>query len=142
MTLHGAHKKIQLLSRVCLGLWALAIVALSLLRHPPGARLIAELPYRDAMGHALAYAVLALLITWNAAGWSWRVRLAAAAVAAGLFGLVVELVQPLVGRSFDPKDLIANALGIGAGLVAAVLAGVLVRTLWGPAGDEIHATEQ
>ena len=56
-----------------------------------------------------------LPLVWKDARW-YRVT------AAGLdLSLVTELVQPVVGRSFDVDDLIANTLGtlVGYGVFAA-----------------------
>lgn len=72
----------------------------------------------QVMGNVLLYLPLGLLLplVWKRASW-WRVT------GLGLvLSLVTELVQPVVGRSFDVDDLIANTLGtlMGYGLFALV----------------------
>ena len=65
----------------------------------------------QVLGNVLLYLPLGLLLplVWKRASW-WRVT------AAGLaLSLVTELIQPVVGRSFDVDDLIANTLGALAG---------------------------
>ena len=65
----------------------------------------------QVLSNVLLYLPLGLLLplVWKRASW-WRVT------AAGLaLSLVTELVQPVVGRSFDVDDLIANTLGALAG---------------------------
>ncbi len=61
----------------------------------------------QVLGNVLLYVPLGLLLplVWKSAGWG---RTAAVGLA---LSLVTELVQPVVGRSFDVDDVIANALG-------------------------------
>ncbi len=113
------------LSLVCVALWAVLIAALSLLPHPPGAAAAALIPHAAFVGHAAVYAILSLLIIWAMAGASWRARLIGAVVGAVLFGIVMELLQPLTGRYLDIVDVVANGAGIAAAvLVAAAVAGL------------------
>ena len=83
----------------------------------------------DKLNHALAFAALAVC------GWfAWgdgqrRVVAVAVAVWAFAFGVFIELVQTQIpGRSGEWPDLVADAVGIAAGLAIAALA---VKTLSG-----------
>lgn len=72
----------------------------------------------QVLGNVLLYLPLGLLLplVWKRASW-WRVT------AVGLaLSLVTELIQPVVGRSFDVDDMVANTLGtlMGYGLFALV----------------------
>jgi VanZ family protein len=72
----------------------------------------------DKLEHALAYMLLAV---WFAGLYArkdyWRIGLALAAL-----GLVVEILQHVMalGRSGDPRDMVANITGICLGLALAV----------------------
>lgn len=72
----------------------------------------------QVLGNVVMYLPLGLLLplVWGKASW-WRVTGLGLALS-----LVTELVQPVVGRSFDVDDLIANTLGtlVGYGLFAVV----------------------
>lgn len=72
----------------------------------------------QVLGNVMLYLPLGLLLpfVWNRVSW-WRVTGLGLALS-----LVTELVQPVVGRSFDVDDLIANTLGtlVGYGLFAVV----------------------
>jgi len=78
-----------------------------------------ELPANfDKFEHALAYALLAV---WFAGLYArkdyWRIGLALAAL-----GLIIEVLQHVMalGRFGDPRDMAANVVGIGLGLILAV----------------------
>ena len=52
--------------------------------------------------------------------------------AALLFGAAIELVQPLVGRSAEMADFVADVIGVGCGLVLGLTSRVwLLRTTSG-----------
>lgn len=109
------------LSCACAVLLACLIAAGSLLRKPPGGALTMSFAGADILAHTAAYGALcALLIGARIAG-QWKARLAWAAVAAGLYGLILECVQPLVGRGFELQDLAADAVGILTVLLGAAL---------------------
>ncbi|WP_293973902.1 teicoplanin resistance protein VanZ [Sphingomonas sp.] len=74
-----------------------------------------EIGHSDKDGHALAFITLALFARL---GWS-RGRAAWIALALLLFGIFIELSQatPLVHRDADVWDVVADAVGIVAGLV-------------------------
>ena len=108
--------------------WTLLILVFSLVPHPPEL----ALPFLswDKFQHASAYALLTLFIgrswtcfrPWNARIWWW------AAASALVFGIAIELLQGLmgIGRSADPRDVLANAIGI----LSACLLVYIRRRLW------------
>jgi VanZ family protein len=79
----------------------------------------------DKTGHLLAYLTLVL---WFAQ-WTPRRRHVALLGRFALMGAVIEVLQPLVGRSFDGWDVAANLAGaiVGAVLAAGPLGQVLAR---------------
>jgi hypothetical protein len=92
--------------------WVLAIV-LSLI-HPPDLRI--DVPDSDKLGHLLAYGALsawAVMVFARPRGWF------AAAVALVLLGIALEFAQGAftVDRMADPRDALADALGVGLGLL-------------------------
>lgn len=73
-----------------------------------------EVMSNDKLRHFLAYAAIALPIALaRPRGWGWML--------AGLLGwsIMIEFVQPLVGRSRDIRDFMANATGVGLGILLA-----------------------
>jgi VanZ family protein len=46
--------------------------------------------------------------------------------AALVFGAAIELVQPLVGRSAEVADFVADIVGVACGLIL----GLIMRRLW------------
>lgn len=69
-------------------------------------------------GHLPAYFILtAVSVVWatrRAKLGAQRLLLVGAAIYA--FGLALEFIQPLVGRTFSTRDLVLNAIGIVAAL--------------------------
>ncbi len=112
-----------LLRRASLGAWVALIVAASLVPRLPGPVRPFLFHGADKIGHAAAYAVLCLLLAWNVRSPARPVQLVGSALGAVLFGALVELVQPLTGRSCDLADVATNALGVGVAL--------LLIALWG-----------
>jgi VanZ family protein len=96
-------------------LLALMLVVISWLAFAPVPFNDGELPL-DKARHLLAFAALA----WVAAqGWG-RARQAAIAMALLAYGVFIELVQSQVpGRHASTSDVLADALGIVLGLLAA-----------------------
>lgn len=100
-------------------LWGGAILWLSLTPSPPS---VPSLLSWDKLRHALAYALLTLLLgralvpLWSRPRAGWDV---AAALAVG-YGAVMELAQGLLteARCADVGDLLANAAGAAAVLLA------------------------
>ncbi|MEM8875379.1 MAG: VanZ family protein [Planctomycetota bacterium] len=70
----------------------------------------------DKLGHLIGFALLAFFLR---ALIGWRVTLIVAVAA--VYAVVDELTQPWVGRTADPKDWVADMLGVGVGLLAAIL---------------------
>ncbi len=106
-----------------LALFLTALVALGIAwatLSPPGPE-PSSLPLTDKQLHALAFAVLILPITVA----NLRVALPLAPVALAYGGLI-ELIQPLVGRSGEWADLFADGIGILAGLAL----GWILRRAW------------
>jgi VanZ family protein len=67
----------------------------------------------DKFGHALAYIVLTWW--WGQLSTAFRTR-ALMAVAFALMGVAIEYAQGATGwRSFDPRDMLANAIGVAIG---------------------------
>jgi len=94
---------------VLLTLVVACVIALGTLS-PPGDG--APLPVSDKLLHAIAFALLVLPLGWVRPGW-W----AALAIAALGYGGMIELLQPIVSRSGEWADLLADAVGIAIGLV-------------------------
>jgi VanZ family protein len=88
-------------------IWLLALVIGSLLplSGSPG------IQHGDKIQHFIGYAVLAILI------FRLRTRIGLAFALATIFGVLIEFAQALTPwRSFDPADMLANALGALLGL--------------------------
>jgi len=94
-----------------------AILYLSVIRRPLG---WAELPlHTDKLGHLAAYGVLSFLLARALGAHRSGASVAVAAAAwASAYGGVLEVVQPMVGRTADFLDLAASLLG--AALAAAL----------------------
>ncbi|KAF1685187.1 hypothetical protein B1992_13060 [Pseudoxanthomonas broegbernensis] len=101
-----------------LGLWCAAValvVVLSLVPPPP-----LPLPrHGDKLEHLLAYALLSAAAVQVLAG-RWRLLVAGAGLA--LLGMALEWAQGAltVTRQADMADAVANALGVGLGLLTAL----------------------
>jgi len=106
-----------------LSLWApvvvvaAAILYLSVIRRPLG---WAELPLQsDKLGHLAAYGVLSFLLARALGARHSGASVAVSAAAwATAYGGLLEVVQPMVGRTADFLDLAASLLG--AALAAAL----------------------
>jgi len=81
---------------------------------PPGEG--SGLPFTDKQLHFAAFAVLVLPLNWVRPGW-W----ASMAVTALLYGGAIELLQPMVGRTAEWGDLLADGLGIITGLIPGLI---------------------
>lgn len=74
-------------------------------------------PHFDKLAHLLAFACLAFPLS------ATRRHPAARIFAAGLvFGAAIEIIQPVVGRSAEAADLLADAAGLGLGIALGHLA--------------------
>lgn len=106
--------------RLWLGVWVfgwLLCIALSLIAPPD---LPETPPLSDKIGHLLAYGVLA---AWAVQLFAPRRALVASLLALIALGVLLELAQGglTVSRKADPRDALANALGV-------LLGGALVFT--------------
>jgi len=112
-------------------LWTAVIVIVSVV---PAEWLLGAAPERSwsvlaSLAHAFEFAILAGLIVWREGAaqtkaWPSAVVLLRAGATALLLALLIEVVQwPLPYRSFDGRDLAADAAGIvlGLGLSAVAL---------------------
>ena len=87
---------------------------------PPGSG--TPLPLTDKQLHFLAFAALALPLGWVRPRWAlWLIPVALA------FGAAIELIQPFVGRSGEWGDLMADGLGILAGVLPGQLRHRMLR---------------
>ncbi|WP_057791976.1 VanZ family protein [Roseovarius atlanticus] len=77
---------------------------------------------RDKVLHFLAFA--ALILPMAVADPRRALALAPACIA---FGAAIEIIQPAFGRGAEWLDLLADALGVGAGLFAGWLMGAVLR---------------
>ncbi|MBA2117605.1 VanZ family protein [Bremerella alba] len=116
-----SQRKMPLIATiVLLGLWAIAFTATHWPMSDPQQQ--ALFPHVDKVVHAAIYAVLAITTLIAATVWNYRWSLTlAATVALAMVGLGIfdEVTQMLVaGRTADPLDLAADALGavVGIGL--------------------------
>jgi VanZ family protein len=76
----------------------------------------------DKLEHILGYGLLAVLVSATVRAYLRRVPFLAIAVALAAFGAVDEVTQPLVGRTADVWDWVADVGGIvlGTGAVWAL----------------------
>lgn len=94
-----------------------ALTVLSLLPVPPQPFIFA---YADLVEHALAYAAFTFLACMGLGAAAQRKPtrfLLPLAIFA--WSLLIEFVQPYVGRYCDWRDMIANAVGVALGALAA-----------------------
>lgn len=79
----------------------------------------------DKLHHFIAYAAIALPLGLQAHGWRWSVI---ALGACFVFGGIIEIIQPYVGRHGEWADVGANILGSSAGFVfGTVMANIMSR---------------
>ena len=98
--------------------WAsLMLIASFLPQGSPVARAF-TLNGRQFITHLIAYGVLSWLVFWSLNGRSPRSRAIAMLLGPVLFGGLVEIMQPLVGRDSGWQDMLANGIGIGIAFVA------------------------
>lgn len=97
-------------------LLALSVCVFALVPRPA----LTGLPGRDTYHHALAFAALVL----PAAALAPRFLPPLLPLLMG-FGVLIEILQPLVGRDGEIRDLVAD----GAGLVAGLILGFVLRRL-------------
>jgi VanZ family protein len=116
------RERSRMLSRLSLGIWLGMIVAGSLVPN----RAIADVSgsageafFRTAsnVAHVVAYAGLCLLLIWAAGSLRRPVGVTWSAGAAIAFGVLIEVLQPLTGRSCSAEDAAFDVLGVLAALV-------------------------
>lgn len=66
-----------------------------------------DMPGSDKHHHLIAFAALALPVAALAPRLLWALLPVLA-----LYGVLIEVLQPFVGRSGDPKDALADGLGL------------------------------
>jgi VanZ family protein len=108
-------------------LWILAIAGVVTGELLPGdsaaMHWIGAVGVSDKILHSAAYTLLAFIPVF---GFRLRAGLISAGVTV-LLGVALEFAQTLVpGRSYEVADMVANALGVGAGIGL----GLLGRQLW------------
>jgi VanZ family protein len=120
----------KLLFPVLLFLTALGIFLLSMVFGAP--RIDIGIDFMDKIEHAFAYLVLAVFfyLTFKSA---WKNKVPAVLVtvlACAAYGGIIEIIQPLAGRTCDLLDFTANAFGALSGsLVMALANPPIVRTV-------------
>ena len=70
----------------------------------------------DKVVHLIAFAALAFPLARTG-----RIGLIPVFLGASVFGGIIELVQPSFGRSADVQDWIADIVGVGLGILLALL---------------------
>ena len=106
---------------VCAVVWGLLIMGASFLPQGHSAAQTFTLGGRDALAHMVAYGVLTVLLLWAFAAYSRGMRMACGLLLPLALGGLVELVQPLAGRSTGFGDMMANAAGVLGGFALTVL---------------------
>jgi VanZ family protein len=92
---------------------------------PP--RTVGRVTVPDTVQHMAAYGVLAILLfaTFRVTGWTFRQTLIAVLGLAMVYGAIDELTQPLVGRSAEMADWLADVGGALMGLLICIVVGVV-----------------
>lgn len=109
--------------RLAIGLTAflaLTIAVLTLLPATPGPQAI--LPHQDKLHHFIAFAALAFPIAVARPQWVWTAGLIML-----IFGGLIEVIQPYVGRGREFADLVADGVGIMAGSALGLFVNRLLR---------------
>jgi VanZ family protein len=101
---------------------ALAVTVLSL----APVQTLPTLDLSDKINHAIAYAFLAATGCFGFGAFSRRAQFVIV-VSLSLFGGLIEVLQPLSGRSASVADTLANQIGIGLGWLLAWKAASLLR---------------
>jgi len=99
--------------------WIFLILVGSLIPGGPPMPGSLAFPDADLVLHLGGYAILAGLIDWALMGEPGSARGCLAVVFPFWVGAVLELLQPLVGRTMSWRDVGANTVGLVAGFVLA-----------------------
>ncbi|ENM5898494.1 hypothetical protein LV192_002710 [Vibrio mimicus] len=99
-------------SKLARNLGVLAMAAVCYLSFSPSLVKVVDIPYIDKAEHSVAYLVLTLLGCAGLTHRVWRVP-----VLLFGFGVVVEVVQDMIGREFSWGDMAANGVGVLLGMV-------------------------
>ena len=105
--------------RVALAVWVVLLLVGSMLPTRVVGPAMPHIPHFDKLLHIGGYAIFCVLAVWALPG-RHLLWLAAGVFA---FGVMIEFIQPLTGRSRDVMDALANGVGVAAGLL-------LVWLLW------------
>lgn len=107
-------------ARWVLFIWLLLGLGIALFSLLPGAGQLFGSRW-TSLGHLPAYAALAAAGVWllRGRGGPRLSSLAFAAISGIALGVLMELLQPLVGRQASWLDLLLNLLGVAAGLTLA-----------------------
>ena len=108
-------------------LWILATtavaIAIAILTLSAPGQMPTGFQMSDKFYHASAFAALVLPTAIL-----WRTRLKPIAIGAVTYGVLIELVQPYMGRTAEVGDIVANIVGVGlASLVGAIAAGIRLK---------------
>ncbi len=103
--------KLQRISRILVIVVAVIILVLSLLPKEE----IKNVPLSDKFWHFSAYASLSFLAYFTFVKSINFKSTVIIIVACFVFGAVIELLQPLVGRNREYMDLLVNAIGVLVG---------------------------
>lgn len=126
-------------------LWLAYALLLMTLTHLPK-RDIERIPIHiwDKLAHFVAYFFLAVLTALaHPAATQWRRPARVMAWLAGLllFAALDEWTQPWIGRDCEFDDWLADAIGLGAGIILGCIAGGATHRMQS-ARDTGHSTEQ
>ena len=98
--------------------WCCLVVAVTVLSLLPGS-MVPQLPTEASTGHFLAYLGLAAI---PAAGIQRLRAVWLAILSSACLGVALEFMQIWIpGRTFEWSDILANSMGVTAGMVAGLL---------------------
>jgi VanZ family protein len=105
-------------SRILLAVLSLLVLVLSLIPRPES--VFGRLGAYDKVEHFTAYAVLGFFAL-RAAGRKGPLSFLAVVTCCTAFGGIIEIIQPLVGRSRELGDFLVDVAGAAMGVVVAAL---------------------
>ncbi len=122
-------------SRILIVVLSALVLALSMIPRPEA--ILGSLNVNDKLGHLIAYIALGFFAMRALDRRSVLAFLLAVAGCAA-FGGILEIVQPLVGRTRELTDFIVDVAGSAGGAALALLLPRLVRTRQGRDGPGRH----